>query len=305
MYEHIEVRPTDATLGARVYGIDLNGPLTSAAFSEIVSAWHAHAVLAFPGQHLDERRQIAFSRRFGLLERKIVDVKEIPDRNPEMDIISNVRQDGTLVEPGTAHAFFLEGDRYWHTDSSFKRIPAKASLLSARRVPAEGGDTEFADMRAAYDALDDTMKAWLSDKAAVHSLRYSQGLVGGLETLSEAELDALPPVVHPIIREHAPTGRKCLYIGRHASHIVGEDIETSRVLLRELCDQACRPPRVFGYCWGVGDLVIWDNRCVLHRGRGYPPDQARTVARTTVAGEHAVNEWAMAPPSDGATPRHP
>ena len=138
MYEHIEVRPTDATLGARVYGIDLNGPLTSAAFSEIVSAWHAHAVLAFPGQHLDERRQIAFSRRFGLLERKIVDVKEIPDRNPEMDIISNVRQDGTLVEPGTAHAFFLEGDRYWHTDSSFKRIPRKGLLALGPAGPGRG-----------------------------------------------------------------------------------------------------------------------------------------------------------------------
>ena len=172
-------------------------------------------------------------------------------------------------------------------------MPAKASLLSAGQVPSKGGETEFADMRAAWDRLDPEMQARLERKVAVHSYHYSQGKVGGLNVLSDADLDNLPPVEHPVVRTHPETGRKNLYIGRHASHIVGEEVETSRELLEALCDEACRPPRVISHRWAAGDLVIWDNRCVLHRGRPYPPDQPRQMRRTTVAGEVADNSWVL------------
>ena len=148
-------------------------------------------------------------------------------------------------------------------------------------------------MRAAYDALDETRKEWLADKVAMHSYRYGQGLNGGLDVHTEAELDALPPVAHPIVRRHPMTGRNSLYLGRYTTHIVGEREQESRKMLAELGAWACQAPRTFRYRWAVGDLVLWDNRCVLHRGCGYPPDQARIMARTTVAGDDAGNEWEL------------
>ena len=289
-HNRIRIDPTDATLGAVVHGVDLGAPLGNEAFAEIHAAWLAHAVLVFPGQFLDDESHKAFSRRFGRLERVITRREESTE---VISNLSNVRKDGSLIEPDGSRALFLKGNSYWHTDSSFKRVPAKASLLSARKVPGAGGETEFADMRAAWDRLDPEMQTRLDGKVAVHSYRYSQGKVGGLDVLSEDELGNLPPVEHPVVRTHPETGRKNLYLGRHASHIVNEDEAASRVLLEGLCQEACRPPRVFSHRWQAGDLVMWDNRCVLHRGRPYPPDQPREMRRTTVAGDVADNEWAV------------
>lgn len=290
MPESIHVEPLDATLGAVVRGVDLKAPFGDEAFEEIHAAWLRHAVLVFPGQFLDDESHKAFSRRFGRLERVITRREESTE---VISNLSNVRKDGSLIEADGSRALFLKGNSYWHTDSSFKRVPAKASLLSARQVPTEGGETEFADMRAAWDRLGPETQARLDGKVALHSYRYSQGKVGGLDVMSEAELDDLPPVEHPVVRTHPETGRKNLYIGRHASHIVGEDVAPSRALLEGLCEEACRPPRVFSHRWEAGDLVMWDNRCVLHRGRPYPPDQPREMRRTTVAGDVADNEWAI------------
>ena len=206
----------------------------------------------------------------------------------EFAYLSNEKKDGSLAARNSKRDLLLKGNSYWHTDSSFKRVPAKASLLAARAVPKSGGETEWADMRAAYDALDADMQAWLEDKVAVHDYAYSQGLVGGSDVILKS---LLPPVEHPVIRPHPMTGRKVLYVGRHASHIVGEDVAESRALLRRLCDDACRPPRVWKHRWAVGDLVLWDNRAVLHRGHAYPADQLRRMVRTTVAGDAARNEW--------------
>ena len=290
MASSVRVEPLDSTLGATVRGLDLGMPLGDEEFEEVHAAWLEHGVLVFPGQFLDDESHKAFSLRFGRLERVIT------RREGSTEVISNlsnVRGDGSLIPPDGSRALFLKGNSYWHTDSSFKRVPAKASLLSARQVPTEGGETEFADMRAAWDRLDPRMQARLDGKTALHSYRYSQGKVGGLDVLSEADLDDLPPVEHPVVRTHPETGRKSLYIGRHASHVVGEDVSASRELLETLCEEACRPPRVFSHRWTAGDLVMWDNRCVLHRGRPYPPDQPREMRRTTVAGEVADNEWAV------------
>ena len=290
MTSSVRVEPMDATLGATVRGVELHAPLRDEEFEEIRAAWLEHAVLVFPGQFLDEESHKAFSRRFGRLERMF----DLRGKGTNYFAnLSNVREDGSLIEPKGSHALYLKGNSYWHTDSSFKRVPAKASVLYALRVPNEGGETEFADMRAAWDRLEPEMQDRLEGTVAVHSFHYSQGKVGGLDVMSKTDLDNLPPVEHPVVTTHPETGRKNLYIGRHASHILGEEVEESRELLESLCEDACRPPRMFAHRWEVGDLVMWDNRCVLHRGRPYPSDQAREMRRTTVAGDVEGNEWAM------------
>ena len=226
-----EITPTDATLGAVVSNVRLNA-LDNEAFAAIEAAWHAHGILIFPGQHLSEEEQVAFSRRFGPLERSLTTTHTKHD--PAIIHLSNVKKDGSLWEAKSDTGRLLQGNNYWHTDSSYKRIPAKASLLAAKIVPKTGGETAFADMRAAYDALDPAMQEWLADKIAVHSYAYSQGKVGGTGAITEDEWDALPPVEQPVIRTHPATGRRVLYIGRHASHIVGEDPGESRQLLERL-----------------------------------------------------------------------
>ena len=284
-----EIAPTDATLGAIVSNVRLSA-LDDEAFAAIEKAWHTHAVLIFPDQHLSEEEQVAFSRRFGPLERSLT--KTHTQHDPAIIHLSNVKKDGTLWGADSATGRLLKGNNYWHTDSSYKRVPAKASLLAAKIVPQTGGETAFADMRAAYDALAPAMQDWLADKIAVHSYAYSQGKVGGTKAITSDEWDALPPVEQPVIRIHPATGRRNLYVGRHASHIVGEDHDESRQLLEELCIEACQAPRIHIHRWRAGDLVIWDNRCVLHRGLGHPIDQPRRMVRTTVAGDSDdANEW--------------
>ena len=286
----MEIRPSRATLAATVHDVDVR-TLSATAFAALEAAWHEHAVLIFPAQHLDDEAQIAFSRRFGKLER--LQTVAVEGANPEIFMASNVDSAGRIDPVGSSRYLHNKGNRIWHSDSSFKSNPAKASLLRADAVPSAGGETEFADMRAAYEALDGQRRCWLADQVAVHSFRYSQGQVGGLDIMSDAELDAIPPVEHSLVVTHPASGRKSLFIGRHASHIVGEDIEEGRALLRSLCADACRNERVYRHSWQAGDVVIWDNRCVLHRGLSYPADQARIMCRTTVAGEQSDNKWVI------------
>ncbi len=283
----MNVHPGKATLGARITDVDLRA-LDEAAWRAIEAVFHRFGVLVFPEQHLDDAAQVAFSKRFGGLERLVT--RRVA--NPEIGILANVDGRGRIAPPEGKVALFLKGNSYWHTDSSFKPVPAKASLLSARVVPAEGGETEFADMRAALEALDPKTRDELDGLEAVHDYRYSQGLIGGLDVFSDEEWDALPPVTHPIVRTHPATRRENLYIGRHASHVVGRDVAEGRALLARLLEDACQPPRTFTQRWRVGDLVVWDNRCALHRGRPWPPDQARVMHRTTVAGDGA-NPWSL------------
>jgi len=283
----MQIRPTEATLGAWIADVDLRA-LDDASWKEIEQAFHRFGVLVFRGQHLDDAAQIDFSKRFGTLERLIVD--NAP--NPEVGVLSNVDRSGKLIAPGGSYALFLLGNTFWHSDSSYKAVSAKASLLSARTVPSRGGETEFADMRAAWDALDAAARDRLRDLVAVHSYWYSQSLIGGTDVLSEAEWAALPPAPQPLSRVHPETGRRSLFIGRHASHIEGTDEAEGRALLEQLLEDACQPPRVHRHAWQAGDVVIWDNRCVLHRGRTWPDDEPRVMHRTTVAGEGA-NAWQL------------
>ena len=284
----MRVEASGATLGATVTNVDL-GELDDEGFGAVLDAWHRHAVLVFPGQHLGDEQHIAFTRRFGRLERGLTRRSA-----GGLGRLSNVGKDGAVVDEENLQARFQRGNREWHSDSSYKSVGAKASILAAHVVPEEGGETEWADMRAAWDVLDAERQAWLADKIAIHSYRFSHTWHGGLDILSEDELEDLPPVPHPLLRTHPQTGRKSLFVGRHASHIVGEDLESSRQLLRDLTASACVPPRIWGHRWRPGDIAIWDNRCVLHRGRPWPPGQARVMARSTVAGDDPDNEWAMA-----------
>ena len=275
----MDIKATDATLGALVTDVDLSR-LDDETFEAIETAWHAYAVLIFPGQHLSDEAHIAFTKRFGRLESGLKRTKKAG-----LARFSNITADGTIAPPSSLQVRFQVGNTHWHSDSSYKRVGAKASLLAAHVVPEDGGETEWADMRAAYVALD--------DKIAVHSYRFSHTWHGGLELLVDDELAALPGVDHPMIQTHAASGRKILFVGRHASHILGEDITRSRQLLRDLTEAASQPPRTYKHKWQAGDIVIWDNRCVLHRGHPWPEDQARVMARSTVAGDAPDNEWAM------------
>ena len=275
-------------MGATVTDVRLND-LGDGEWRAIEDAFNRHAVLVFAAANLDEQQHIAFSRRFGPLERTVAR----RTRKPEISLLSNVAKDGAVARPDDTLGLFLKGNRYWHTDSSFKKVGAKVSLLRAVEVPDRGGDTEWADMRAAWDALDAATQRRLEGLVAEHSYAWSQGKVGGFNLLSEHERQALPPVRHPLVRTHPATGRKNLYIGRHIRRVLGMDEDASQALLRQLTEDACQPPRVFRHRWQRGDIVAWDNRRVLHRGHPWPFDQPRVMKRTTVAGD-GDNPWALA-----------
>ena len=283
----MNIVPSTATLGATVAGVHLN-TLSDQEWRAIEDAFHAYAVLVFSGANLSEAEHIAFSRRFGPLERTLSQRAE----RPEISLLSNVAKSGEIAKPDDNLGLYLKGNRYWHTDSSFKKVGAKVSLLRAVEVPETGGDTEWTDMRAAWDALDPGTQQRLEDLEAVHSYAFSQRKVGGIGLLSKRELDALPPVRQPVVRVHPATGRKNLYMGRHASHIVGMPRDEGRALLARLTEDACQAPRIFRHRWRAGDIVAWDNRCVLHRGHPWPFDQSRVMKRTTVAGD-GDNPWTI------------
>jgi alpha-ketoglutarate-dependent 2,4-dichlorophenoxyacetate dioxygenase len=269
---------------ARVSGLDLSKPLDDGAFAQVRDAFHHYAVLVFPEQRISDDQQIAFSERFGPLEVSIR--KDRPRRiaNPRVSDISNVDERDRVFDPDDERAIYNAGNRLWHSDSSFKRVPAMASLLSGREVPPEGGETEYADLRAAWDALPAERKRGLDELVAEHSFVYSRGLIG-YDQFTDAERAEVPPVPQAVVRAHPATGRKSLYVGSHASHVIGRPVEESRAFLLELLDFATQSQFVYRHAWRQHDLVMWDNRCVLHRGRPWDERRYRRVMhRTTVAG---------------------
>lgn len=284
----LKVEATSATLGAVVTGVDLKVPLNSEEWQGIESAFSMHAVLIFPGQFVDDAQQISFSERFGALERLVTEKAD----NQAIAPIANVDSKNRVLPEGSKYDLMLKGNTFWHTDSSFKRVPSKASLLSARTLPSSGGETEWADMRAAWETLGTSLRELSEGLIGVHDYRYSQGLIGGTDFLTEREWEALPPVRHPVIKVHPESGRTSLYIGRHVREFEGMSKAESQELLARLHEHACQVPRTFIHTWKVGDLVIWDNRCVLHRGHEWDRRQPRIMRRTTVAGDGS-NEWAM------------
>jgi alpha-ketoglutarate-dependent 2,4-dichlorophenoxyacetate dioxygenase len=278
------IRSTDATLGAVVEGIDLRD-LDAETWPTIEEAFQRDAVLVFPGQHLDDAAHLAFSRWFGPLERATAVPR--PDQRADFTRLANTDGDGAVVQdPASRVVKSLVGNQEWHSDSSFKRIAAKASILAAVVVPDEGGETQFADMRAGYDALADDEKSRVDDLVAEH-------FFAGSSYLTDAERAILAPVRHRIVQRHPATRRRSLFVGRHAQRIVGIDAAEGRRLIDRLRNDACQPPRIYTHRWSAGDVVVWDNRCVLHRGRPWDMAQPRVMRRLTIAGDGADNEWLL------------
>jgi len=275
----LRIEATEATLGAVVTGVAL-ADLDADGWSAIGSAFLAHAVLIFPGQHLSRAEQTAFGRRFGELDTLVAESGTVP--------ISNVRRDGSLRAAGDPVMRILHGNEGWHTDSSYMPVSAKASILAAEVVPAEGGETEWADMRAAYDALDASRRERIAPLAARHSIRHSQAKLGYADHGGFSYgFDDAPPPLRPLVKVHPDTGRPALFIGRHAYGIPGLAEDESERLLEDLLDHACRPPRLLRHRWAPGDVAVWDNRCVLHRACPYDPGEARVLHHTRIAGDPA------------------
>jgi len=268
---------------AEITGVSLRD-LDDATFAQLRAAFEAHAVLVFHDQHLSDEEQIAFTRRFGPLEETTRSIAQNARVAPQIADLSNVDADGHTLSADDRRMLYHKGNQLWHSDSSFKPVPAMASLLSAREVPPEGGETEYASLRAAWEALPLELQQRLEGMVAVHSFAYSRGLIAPGLLLPEQEA-ALPPVKQALVRVNPVTGRKAVYLGSHASHIVGVPVDEGRRLLRELLEHATQPRFVFQHRWRVGDCVMWDNRAVLHRGRPWDARYRRVMHRTTVAGD--------------------
>ena len=285
----MRVRQVHPVFVGEVTGIDLRQPLDSAGVAAIEAAIARHAVLVFPDQPLSDEQQIAFSRRFGPLETSIRKLRgDNRDRlDPHISDISNLDEKNAMMARDDRRRIGQLANQLWHTDSSFKPIPARYSLLSARVIPPEGGETEFADLRAAYDALPDRTKAEIEDLVAEHWYLYSRSQIGFADFSAE-ERAGLEPVRQVLVRVHPGSGRKTLYLASHASHIVGMPVPEGRLLLRDLMEHATQQQFVYRHQWRVGDLVMWDDRCTMHRGRSYDPRHVRDMHRTTVSDERST-----------------
>ena len=289
----LTVRPVHPHVGAEISGVDLTRPLDDAAFARIAEAFDEHSVLVFHDQPLTDEQQMAFSERFGPLETTVKTLGKEDRLGAHMVDLSNVDERGQLMDWSDRRMLYQSGNQLWHSDSSFKPVPAHSSALSARVVPPAGGETEFASMRVAYAALPDDLRRQVDGRVVVHSFGFSRSLIDpGIGT--EVGRD-YPPVRHALVRANPRNGKKSLYIGSHAWYIEGLGIDESRILIAKLLELTTLPERVYRHTWRTGDLVMWDNRAVLHRGRLWDSARhQRVMHRTTVAGDGPTAEPAYA-----------
>jgi alpha-ketoglutarate-dependent 2,4-dichlorophenoxyacetate dioxygenase len=283
----VSISPLHPIFVGEVSGVDITKPLTHDDVAALEAGMDKYAVLVFHGQNISDDQQMAFSQNFGALE----DARGGNVTKPEdkrlgtgMNDVSNLGKDGKPLARDSRQRLFNLGNSLWHSDSSFRATPAKYSLLSARVVNRHGGNTEFADMRAAYDALDDETKAKIEPLVCEHSLMYSRGSLGFLD-YTDDEKRMFKPVRQRLVRTHPVTGRKSLYLSSHAGAILGMPMPEARLLLRDLNEHATQPKFVYVHKWALHDLVIWDNRQTMHRVRRYDETQPRDMRRTTVAGD--------------------
>ena len=275
----VTVTPVDATLGAVVTDVDL-AKLDDATWSDVYAAFLEYGVLVFPDQHLDEDAQGRFAARFGTPE------KLSPrQRGPNVQI-SNRKADGTTAGPDEYQYQILRGNEGWHTDSTYMPLASKVAMLTALELPPSEGETEFADMRAAWDALGTDVQQKLEGLSAFHSLYYSQAQAGYVHRTDHLYgLHDKGAPRRPLVKVHPETGRKSIYTGRHAYGVDGMTEAESERFLRKLLDDACQPPRVYRHEWRVGDTVVWDNRCLMHRARPYDANFPRVLRGTRIAGD--------------------
>jgi alpha-ketoglutarate-dependent 2,4-dichlorophenoxyacetate dioxygenase len=283
----VSIRQLHDVFFGEVSGVDLTRPLDAADVAAIEAGMDRYAVLVFHDQNITDEQQMAFSRNFGPLEdSRGGNVTKPQDKRLDsgMNDVSNLGKDGKPLPRDSRQRLFNLGNSLWHSDSSFRATPAKYSLLSARVVNKKGGNTEFADMRAAYDALDDESKREIEDLVCEHSLMYSRGSLGFVDYTDE-EKELFRPVKQRLVRTHPVTGRKSLYLSSHAGGIVGMPVPEARLLLSDLKEHATQPKFVYSHKWSLHDLIIWDNRQTMHRVRRYDESQPRDMRRTTVAGD--------------------
>jgi alpha-ketoglutarate-dependent 2,4-dichlorophenoxyacetate dioxygenase len=271
----------------RVTGLDTTQPLTPGQVAAVEAGMDRFAVLVFPGQRLTDDQQMAFTRNFGALEDTKGGNVTKPDetRLPAgMADVSNLDKDGKPLARDDRRRMFNLGNQLWHSDSSFRATPAKYSILSGRVVSTDGGNTEFADMRAAYDALDEATRREVADIVCEHSLLHSRGALG-FDQLTEEERAMFKPVLQRLVRVHPVSGRKSLYLSSHAGGMVGWPVPEARAFLRDLNEHAVQPRFVYVHRWQPFDLVMWDNRQTMHRVRRFDAGQIRDMRRTTVGGD--------------------
>jgi alpha-ketoglutarate-dependent 2,4-dichlorophenoxyacetate dioxygenase len=285
----LSVKPIDPVsrpfFGGVASGIDLTKPISDAEVAAIDRAMDEFGVLVFHDQPFTDEQQLAFGRRFGVLEQASGDIQQGTQRRVSMELndISNLDEKGKVLDAADRRWQFSVGTRIWHSDSSFKEIPAKYSMLSARVVPPDGPNTEFADMRAGYDAVDEATKALIEPLVCEHSQLFSRGMLGFTDFTPE-EVRKMAPVQQPLVRRHPTTGRKSLFLSSHAGTIVGWLTPEARQLLQELTEIATQRQFVYAHAWKQYDLVIWDNRVTMHRVRRYMGSQVRDMRRITIEG---------------------
>ena len=292
----IAIRQLHPTFAGEVTGVDITKPLSKDDVVAIDQGMDRYGVLVFPNQNITDEQQIAFTVNFGPIENaRGGNITKATDKrlNDGMNDVSNLDKDGKPLPKESRQTLFNIGNMLWHSDSSFRAIPAKYSLLSARLLNPKGGNTEFADMRAAYDALDDEAKAEIEPMICEHSLLHSRGSLGFVEFTDE-EKAMFRPVRQRLVRTHPVTGRRSLYLSSHAGAILGQTMPEARIILRDLSEHATQPKFVYVHKWRLHDLVIWDNRQTMHRVRRYDQSQPRDMRRTTVAGEAMTVEQAQA-----------
>lgn len=279
----LQLRPLHPDFGVEILDVDLSRPLEDAVFEAIQMAVEMHSVVLLRGQSLDDPRQLAFSRRFGALEYGHVAYGR--DGSKEyVGRIGNIDASGVQLPRKHKEVVFSTGNEMWHSDSSFREIPARLSISYAYEVTPEGGELEFVSTRAAYARLPAELKALIDERVVIHDYVYSRSKVGE-GVVSESLAASLPPVRQRLVRTNPVTGAKNYYVGSHARSIEGCGDEDARALLDDLLARATRPESRYRHRWQVGDLLIWDNRCILHRGQPYDADRyRRRMHQTRVAG---------------------
>jgi alpha-ketoglutarate-dependent 2,4-dichlorophenoxyacetate dioxygenase len=285
----LDAKPLGPSFVAEVSGVDFSQPIGAATLAEIIAAMDRYAVCVFRATGLTDESHIAFSRQLGKLEHapRLFGKSITRFAHPELFDAGNLDAQGQILVD-ERRRIYNKGNALWHTDSSFNPHRSSYSLLLAHEVPPAGGDTDFADTRAAYDALPAELQAKIEDLWAEHWLWHSRMLAGYPEP-TEAERQAKPPARHKLVQIHPGSGRKTLYIASHASHIVGWPVEAGRKLLRELIEFATQPQFVRAVSWKqAGDLVIWDNRCTMHRATPFEDTVYRRDMRRTTVYDSAV-----------------
>jgi alpha-ketoglutarate-dependent 2,4-dichlorophenoxyacetate dioxygenase len=286
----LEIQPLGPGFAAEIRGAGLaDVAARDDVYAAVRAAFEEHSVLVFRGQPVTEELHIAYSKRFGPLE--LAKVATLAAGTP-FSVLTNIAPDGSLVPPGHKEALRAAANQLWHTDSIFKDPPALASVLTARVIPPSGGETEFASQRLAWDRLPEAMRARLANATAWHDYAHSRGKIAP-HLASAAERDALPPVRWPIRWRNPANGRDSLYVASHTCAIDGMPKEEALKLIDELVAHITAPGHTYLHRWEAGDVIMWDNRCCLHRGRPWPNDKPRHVARTTITATEADGLAAM------------